>query len=231
VSACRRGLVALGDSITVGEGSMAFGVTALSWAQWLARALGLPYTSHAVNGATTQEVVGEQVPRVRDAFEVGCLFAGVNDVRSPGFALAPFAAAHARVLGALAERCDVVVCPTIPLDLGRPRAGAAKVAQANDAIRAGAGASAAVVVALEDLRGWPALLPDAVHPTALGQVVLAERAARALAAAGHPVTASPWALADPDRSLPALARHAPAAGRALARDLARRAREGALFAR
>jgi lysophospholipase L1-like esterase len=231
VSACRRGLVALGDSITVGEGSMAFGVTALSWAQWLARALGLPFSAHAVNGATTEEVLREQVPRVRDAFEVGCLFAGVNDVRSPAFALEPFAAAHARALGALAERCDVVVCPTVPLDLGRPRAGAAKVAGANAAIRAGARVAGAVVVALEDLRGWPALLPDAVHPTALGQVVLAERAARALAAAGHPVPASPWALADPDRSLPALARHAPAAGRALARDLARRAREGALFAR
>ncbi len=231
MTGCRRGLVALGDSITVGEGSMAFGVTPLSWAQWLARALGLPYTAHAANGATTEEVAREQVPRVRDAFEVGCLFAGVNDVRSPAFALAPYATAHGEALDALAARCDVVVCATIPLDLGRPRAGAPKVAQANAAIRASARAAGAVVVGLEDLRGWPALLPDAVHPTALGQVVVAERAARALRAAGHGVPASPRALADPDRSVRALARHAPMLGVALGRDLTRRAREGALFAR
>jgi len=228
---CRRGLVALGDSITVGEGSMAFGVTALSWAQWLARALGLPYSAHAVNGATTEEVLREQVPRVRDRFEVGCLFAGVNDVRGPGFDLEAFAAAHGAALAALAARCDVVVCPTIPLDLGRPRAGAAKVAGANARVRSGAAAVGAVVVGLDDLRGWPALLPDAVHPTALGQVAVAERAARALRPAGHDVPASPWALADPDRSLRAAAGHAPALGVAVGRDLWRRAREGVLFVR
>ena len=47
----RLGLVALGDSITLGEGSMALGVTPLSWAQWLAKALDLPFTTYAVNGA------------------------------------------------------------------------------------------------------------------------------------------------------------------------------------
>jgi lysophospholipase L1-like esterase len=208
---------------------MAFGVTALSWAQWLARALDLPYTSHAVNGAVVADVVREQAPRVRDAHEVGCLYAGVNDVRAPGFALAPFAQAHAAALRALAARADVVLTATIPLDLGRPRAGAEKVAAANAAIRAGAAAAGALVVALEDVGGWPLVLPDAVHPTALGQVEIAERAARALAAAGQRVQAAPRALADPDRSLRALARHAPGAGVALARDLARRARDGVLL--
>jgi hypothetical protein len=105
------------------------------------------------------------------------------------------------------------------------------VAAANAAIRAGAREVGAVVVGLEDVRGWPALLPDAVHPTALGQVELAERAARALHAAGQPVPASPWALADPDRSVRALVRHAPALGVAVGRELGRRAREGVLFAR
>ena len=61
--ACRRGLVALGDSITVGEGSMQLGVTPLSWAQWLARALDLPYTCYAVNGAVVADVLHEQLPR------------------------------------------------------------------------------------------------------------------------------------------------------------------------
>ena len=62
---CRLGLVALGDSITVGEGSMALGITPLSWAQWLAKALDLPFTSYAVNGAYTADVLALQLPRVR----------------------------------------------------------------------------------------------------------------------------------------------------------------------
>ncbi|MDX6719696.1 MAG: hypothetical protein QOJ63_1950, partial [Solirubrobacteraceae bacterium] len=59
------GLVALGDSITVGEGSMTLGVTPLSWAQWLARALDLPFTSYATNGASAADVLRHQLPRVR----------------------------------------------------------------------------------------------------------------------------------------------------------------------
>jgi len=35
-----RGLVALGDSITLGEGGSVLGVTCLSWAQWLALVCG-----------------------------------------------------------------------------------------------------------------------------------------------------------------------------------------------
>ncbi len=50
----RRGLVALGDSITLGEGGSVAGVTCLSWAQWLARALDLPYTCYARNGAVAR---------------------------------------------------------------------------------------------------------------------------------------------------------------------------------
>ena len=88
--AMRHGLVALGDSITVGEGSMVLGVTPLSWAQWLARALDLPYTSYAVNGAVVADVLRDQLPRVRREYDIACLYAGVNDARDPGFDAAAY---------------------------------------------------------------------------------------------------------------------------------------------
>jgi len=81
----RLGLVALGDSITVGEGSMMLGVTPLSWAQWLARALDLPFTSYACNGALAGDVLREQLPRVQADYDVAVLYAGVNDVRGGSF--------------------------------------------------------------------------------------------------------------------------------------------------
>jgi hypothetical protein len=61
---------------------MVLGVTPLSWAQWLARALDLPFTSYAVNGARAADVLREQLPRVRADYDVAVLYAGVNDVRS-----------------------------------------------------------------------------------------------------------------------------------------------------
>ena len=43
----RSGLVALGDSITYGEGGIVLGVDGRSWALWLAQALDLPAPRHA----------------------------------------------------------------------------------------------------------------------------------------------------------------------------------------
>src|SRR3954468_19367626 len=101
----RRGLVALGDSITNGGGNMARGVYPRSWAHWLALALGLPYTrlasaragaSRRRAGAAASDVVAEQLPRLRDGYDVGALFIGVNDVRSVEWDPDTFAAAHGR---------------------------------------------------------------------------------------------------------------------------------------
>src|ERR671915_856521 len=47
----RLGVLAFGDSITNGGGELQWGVALQSWAQWVARGLGLPFTSHAVDGA------------------------------------------------------------------------------------------------------------------------------------------------------------------------------------
>jgi lysophospholipase L1-like esterase len=221
--ACRLGLLAVGDSITNGNGDPMLGVPARSWALWLAQALELPYTNLARDGAVVTDVVREQLPRVRAHYDLACCYAGVNDVRNVAWSAEAFDADLRRVLATLSSRADRVAVATIPLDLGRPRAGAAKVAEANAIITRHAGEQRSVVVDLADLAGWQLVLPDAVHPTARGQLEIADRAAAALAAAGMPVHRPSTALCDPDDSTRGAARYAVTAHAAqLARDLTRR---------
>ena len=85
----------------------------------------------------------------------------------------------------MSERCDRVLTMTAPLDLGRPRAGA-KVADLNAVIDRGSAEVGALVV---DLRAWGArnlVMTDHVHPTAFGQIDIAERALTVLARDGVP---------------------------------------------
>jgi lysophospholipase L1-like esterase len=211
-----RGLVALGDSITNGHGEPALGVHPQSWAQWVAEALELPFTKLARDGAQTADVLREQVPRLNGPYDVGCLYAGVNDVRAPGFD----AAAYERDMRAIVEAvvghsARVIVC-TIPVDLGRPRA-APKPRQANETLRRIARDAGALVVALDDLAGAPYLMPDAVHPTALGQLEIADRAARVLGAPRLPSS-----TADVHDSRRAHARFAARHGVLLCKDVTRR---------
>ena len=210
----RLGVVALGDSITVGEGSMTLGVTALSWAQWLARALDLPYTSYASNGARTADVLREQLPRVRADYDVAALYAGVNDVRGTDWDVADYERDLGAIAAALAARCARLLVLTLPLDLGRPTS-APKPAQAGAAARRVAESHGAIVVELDDFGSWTTVLPDVVHPTPLGQIEIADRAARALGAALLPSALVPSYSAS-------RVRYAPRHARALARDLARR---------
>ena len=216
---CRLGLVALGDSITNGGGNMALGVYPRSWAHWLALALELPYTGLATDGCMAPGLVAGQLPRLAGAYDVGALVIGANDVRSVKWAPGPFARDYATALQAIVQRCERAVVLTIPLDLGRPRAGA-KVGDANAIIRRTAADTGAIVVSLDDLRGWRHLLPDAVHPHAVGQIEIADRAARALGA-----PRLPSALAERDSGLRAEASWALAWGRMWLRDVNRRRRE------
>jgi lysophospholipase L1-like esterase len=216
------GLVALGDSITNGGGNMARGVYPRSWAHWLAVALGLPYTGLASDGAMAADVVAEQLPRLRDGYDVGALFIGVNDVRTVDWDPGAFAAAHRRALQEIAQRSERTLALTIPLDLGRPRAGA-KVATANAIVRRAARERGAIVVDLDDLRPYRALLPDAVHPHAIGQLEIADRAARALGAPRLPSSGN-----EADEGVVARARWARGYALMWARDVARRVREGGL---
>jgi hypothetical protein len=98
------------------------------------------------------------------------------------------------VLAALRERCDRVLTLTIPLDLGRPRAGAA-VQEANALIEAAA--AGALVLDLRDFGARNLLMADHVHPTAFGQVAIAERALDLLADDGMDVRVRPATLIAP----------------------------------
>ena len=112
---CRLGLVALGDSITNGGGNMALGVYPRSWAHWLALALELPFTGLAQDAATASDVAARQVPRLGEAYDVGAVFIGVNDVRSTAWDPAAFARVLGAALEALAGCCERTVALTIPL--------------------------------------------------------------------------------------------------------------------
>jgi lysophospholipase L1-like esterase len=182
----RLGLLAFGDSITNGGGELQWGVALQSWAPWTARGLGLALTNFAVDGARVTDVVSVQLSAARERsarpdarYDLGALHIGVNDVRSLDWDPEAFAADLHTVLAYLAERCDRIVVLTIPLDLGRPRAGA-KVEVANATIEAAAAEVGATIVDLRGFRGRKVLMPDHVHPTALGQIAIADRVVEVL---------------------------------------------------
>ncbi len=142
-------MLAFGDSITNGGGELQWGVALQSWALWMARCLGLPYTGYAVDGAARRRRRGgDQIPaferrahRSRHArYDVGCLYIGVNDVRALDWDAAAFAADFEPALAFVGGRCDRTLALTAPLGLGLPRAGP-KVAELN-AIVAGSAARA-----------------------------------------------------------------------------------------
>jgi lysophospholipase L1-like esterase len=197
---CRLGVLALGDSITNGGGELQWGVALQSWALWVARGLGLPFTTYAVDGARAADVAHAQVPafaartaRPDARYDLGCLYVGVNDVRSPDWDPRAFAADHAVALRALAARCDRLLVVTIPLDLGRPRAGE-RVEQANAIVEAAAREHGALVLDLRRFGARNLVMTDHVHPTAFGQVWIAERALDVLGADGLDVRVRPATL-------------------------------------
>jgi lysophospholipase L1-like esterase len=194
---CERGVLALGDSITNGGGELQWGVALQSWALWTARALGLDFTSFATDGARVGDVAGAQLDAARErvadpdaTYRLGCLHIGVNDVRALDWDPEAFAADLVTVLDFLAGRCRRIVVLTIPADLGRPRAGA-RVEVANAIIESAATAPEVTIVDLRGFRGRGVLMADHVHPTALGQVAIAERVVDALAADGERIYARP----------------------------------------
>ena len=117
-------------------------------------------------------------------YDLGCLYVGVNDVRGARLGPRPCSsAATAPRWRSCAERCERVLTMTVPLDLGRPRAGA-KVHEVNAAIEASARDDGALVVDLRDFGARNLVMTDHVHPTAFGQIAIAERALAVLAADG-----------------------------------------------
>jgi lysophospholipase L1-like esterase len=192
-----QGVLAFGDSITNGGGELQWGVALQSWALWTARGLGLPYTPYAVDGATAQDVAIEQVPAFQRInadpaanFDLGCLYVGTNDVRRPSFEPGKFSEHINVTLSFLRDRCERLLVPTIPLDMGRPR-NPELIERTNRLLEAAAEAHGALVLDLRSFGGRELMMPDHVHPTALGQVAIAERALDLLSSDGVRVRARP----------------------------------------
>jgi lysophospholipase L1-like esterase len=196
----RLGVLAFGDSITNGGGELQWGVALQSWALWVARALGLPFTSYAVDGARVDDVVQQQIPAFERLsahpearYELGCVYIGVNDVRALDWDAARFEHDFGQALGTLRGRCDRLLALTAPLELGRPRAGS-RVHELNAAVERVASQTGALVLDLRDLKGRTLVMADHVHPTALGQVAIAERALDVLQRDGLHVAVRPASL-------------------------------------
>jgi lysophospholipase L1-like esterase len=183
-------VLALGDSIMCGPEEGAFGVPPRAWPQWLAELLDVPFHRIARPGASAPDLVARDLSRMRDGYGIACVGVGTNDVRSVEWDPARYAHALETLLDAAAARAARVCVATVPLDLGRPRAGA-KVADLNTIVRSAAGSRGAAVVDLDDFGGWRWWFPDAVHPTALGQQEIARRAARALGLDRDPAELAP----------------------------------------
>jgi lysophospholipase L1-like esterase len=199
-SDCRLGVLAFGDSITNGGGELQWGVALQSWALWVARGLGLPFTGYAVDGARASGVVREQLPAFLGSeahpagrYELGCLYIGVNDVRAVDWDARAYAESFGEALAFLRARCDRVLSIAAPLDLGRPRAGA-KVGELNATIEATAADHRALVLDLSGFGARNLVMADHVHPTAFGQLAIAERALDVLERDGMSVRVRPSSL-------------------------------------
>lgn len=194
------GVLAFGDSITNGGGELQWGVALQSWALWVARALGMPYSPYATDGARVKDVVARQIPtfaRVAAApdgpYDIGCLYIGVNDVRALDWDPAVYEAGLDDALGFLAARCERTLVLTVPLGLGRPRAGT-RVHAANASVARTAARHGALVVDLADFSARNHVMADRVHPTAFGQIAIAERALEVLARDGLAARVRPSTL-------------------------------------
>jgi transposase-like protein len=172
-------VLGFGDSIMFGPEEGSYGAAPRAWAQWLAEALDLPFHRVAQPGAMTPWMVEHLLPRVGHDYALACVHVGTNDIRSPAWDPDAYVRALDMILASLAVRARTVCVATVPHDLGRPRAGD-KVVELGATVRRLAGEHGAAVVNLDTLRGWRHLFPDAVHPTALGQIEIATRAAAAL---------------------------------------------------
>jgi len=183
-------VLALGDSIMCGPEEGAYGVPPRAWPQWIAELLDLPFHRIARPGASAPDLVARDLSRIRDDYAIACLGIGTNDVRSIAWDPARYTRALDTLSSAVGVAARRVCVATVPLDLGRPRAGA-KVAELNAIVRQTAQTCGFAVVALDDFGGWRQWFPDAVHPTALGQLEIARRAARALELGRDPAELAP----------------------------------------
>ncbi|MEQ4518731.1 GDSL-type esterase/lipase family protein [Pseudarthrobacter sp. B907] len=163
------GLLAVGDSIVDGHGDSMAGVPAMSWAQWLADAMDLSYTRYARGGIRSAEIVTDLLPRVRGKYAVGVFNMGTNDALKNWDAKV-FRASMETAAEVMTSACERVVVLNVPTS-----------AEAT-AIIEDIAAARGITVVDAALAGGRFLAADGVHPTALGHLRIADRAAAAIGA-------------------------------------------------
>ena len=189
-------MLAFGDSITNGGGELQWGVALQSWALWVARALGLPFTATRSTAPASRDVVRAADPGVRarapphpDArYDLGCLYIGVNDVRALDWDPRAFARRLRRARSrSWRERCDRVLTRDARRSTSAARGRAPRSRELNAVDRARPPAElGALVLDLRDFGARNHVMADHVHPTAFGQIAIAERALAVLARDGLP---------------------------------------------
>jgi lysophospholipase L1-like esterase len=172
-------LVCVGDSIIAAP---------RSWGELLARTEGWPVTRHSARGARSWQVL-EQLPLLEGHhYAVGALTVGANDVLFDWDAERYDANLRA-ILKAMHSTCDRVLVQTFPRAfrrfLGSSPQRRAAVVIADGLIQTAVTNLGGTIVDGSDLSGQ-LLRPDRVHPSVLGQMVLADRAAEVLGLSRRP---------------------------------------------
>lgn len=202
-----RGVVAVGDSITNSCGFPAGNLPLATWAQWVARALGEPITTHARSGASTDAIRADLLPNVDGEYRLGLVYCGTNDLlRSRP--VEQYAADLEEILARVAKVCDTVLTFTPPLWVGRVPTVApygrrmTRVNAYSAAIRDVAEPLGVEVVQAPELSGPRFVAADRVHPTAAGQLAFADAAVWRLRDLGWNVPLPSALVASPDPASP-----------------------------
>lgn len=161
------GMIALGDSLVNGLTPDLAGVKGQSWARWVADAAGISYEQYAKGGLTSTQIVGKLLPKVTGCYEYGVLSMGTNDILT-NWDAAAFRQNVEIAAARMAKACNRVVVLSVPIS-----------AEADSIVRDVASSVKAVVIDAE-VRGRRLSRPDGIHPTALGYLEIADRAAAEL---------------------------------------------------
>ncbi len=207
-------LVALGDSISCGQGVGVHVAPDSTWPVLLAAALGAAPVVLATPGARVRDVLTEQLrPALAVQPDIVTLLVGLNDVLWAGScAVGP---ELVEVLAPLRATTVLVVRLHDPTELlplpAAARAGVLRrVGQVNAAVDAAATAAGARVIdlaALPALRRRDAWAVDRLHPNPHGHALIAAAAGTALGLPGAPAGPAPGAPPARSAELAWVARH------------------------
>jgi len=160
-------MVAIGDSLVNGLTKEVAGVPGKSWARWVAETEGMEYRQYAKGGLTSTRIVNELLPQVQGRHDYGVFNMGTNDALK-GLDAAVLRANAEKAAATLTSCCDRVMV----LDVA--------VSPVASGIIHEVAADFGLTVIDSRLSGPLLFQPDGIHPTAVGQLIIADRAADAL---------------------------------------------------